>query len=427
MKLFFYHILKLTLLSYFITQLACGAETVEYDYFKYVSECKRKSLEVLSNKHLSKSINSKLKKNEANMLPQMNLKLSKNIGYSNAFDNEDYYSLSVTVDQEVYNPTLKANNNLIKFEKYHSNYLTKVKKSEVILRATILYLNWREFVELDNISSNNLSLLLNHLQNTNKRFRGGDLTKTDSWQSNENYILAKIKKNNTEFDKKNSREKLKSYTSFTPTKVFEVPDLYHYIAKLKMSDFDDFFKRNTKLRIMQNQVLLEDRRVKRESAKKLPIVIVNAELKKDIYTRGGIDEVEAKAYVRVSYPLFDFGVTSNSVNEIVNKKKSRKYELKHNVRETISSLKLQRDEIIKYKKNLDEYLMVEKYAVQSLRGIVREFKEGTKTNTDVIDAQKDLISSKENIVKLKYSLLKLEYNFIFNIGMMNENSLRGLF
>jgi TolC family type I secretion outer membrane protein len=300
-------------------------------------------------------------------------------------------------------------------------------EQSVLIDAVIAYLDVVRDTELLEISRHNEQVLAEHLAANKQRFKLGEITKTDSSQSESRYQLSISRVTLAQGQLASSRAAYKRAIGQEAVSS-SIPEQTPSLPSLKIGTLIEQAQSSHPRIIALEEDVMEAK--KEESIQKsriLPNVSFNAaHVEEDgvFAFSPGSTASETRTYtVDVAIPLFQSGAEYSRVRQA-----------KHTTRSLSETLHYERDligeEVIRVFHELQSNQAAitstahaVEAAVIALDGVKKEANAGTRTTLDVLDAEQELFEVKQELITAKRDSLVSAYQLLASIGTLNTDTL----
>ncbi len=293
----------------------------------------------------------------------------------------------------------------------------------VLLDATAVYMDViRDEAVLD-LQINNEKVLKKHLESYKKRFRAGDLTRTDVAQAEARLAGATANRIAAEGQLQVSKANFFSVVGLEPDNLKDVNDFSMQLPQSLDSAIREALRNNPKIKAAEYATEAAQANVKAKKGGLAPIVNVGGAVGRQ---KEQISIKEADYWqitANVSVPLFQSGKEYADVREA--KQLENKYRIlwaktSQDVRaETISaweSYQATRAQIDSIKKQIEASKI-------ALGGVIREANVGSRTVLDVLDAEQEHLDNQVSLVKAHREEIVSAFMLMSATGHMNPRGL----
>ncbi len=368
-------------------------------------------------------------------LPQAALDFSYNeiLGGNNAFSAATVpnLTLSANISMNLFESFGGVNNiesagNLVLSMVY--DYYNK--EQSVVLEVVQAYLKMLEGSMVVNLREKQAKALEEHYSSVSVGVRVGSATKTDLSQAKSSYLealslaqIATVEFNTAKLDLERMI-KVKADRLNVPTHL-----------KLKYKNLDDILKvvkdkNPTYLTALYNNMYYEQQ-VGVKRSKLLPRVDANlgynySAYKEQITTDQGslgnnTDEIRGSVQLKV--PLYDAGIYRSQLRASKKNAEQTKYLLEDSVVQIRASARTYLETLKANLIYMDAVSSQVDASYEALKGVKIEYRVGTKTNTDLLDAESQYYETQVNLVRAYMQYLISQFNILYITGSMGVKDL----
>lgn len=293
----------------------------------------------------------------------------------------------------------------------------------VLLDATAVYMDVIRDEAVLALQINNEKVLAKHLESYKKRFRAGDLTRTDVAQAEARLSGATANRIAAEGQLQVSKANFFSVIGIEPNNLQDVQDFSLQLPQTLDMAIRQALANNPKIKAAEYATKAAQANVKAKKGILAPSVNVNGAVgrQKEQISIEQSDYWQVSA--NLSIPLFQSGKEYADVREA--KQLENKYRIlwaktSQDVRaETISaweSYKSTRAQIASIKKQIEASKI-------ALAGVIREANVGSRTVLDVLDAEQEHLDNQVSLVKAHREEIVSAFTLMSAIGQMSPRGL----
>lgn len=296
-------------------------------------------------------------------------------------------------------------------------------EQSILLDATAVYMDViRDEAVLD-LQINNEKVLKKHLESYRKRFRAGDLTRTDVAQAEARLSGATANRIAAEGNLQVSKANFFSVVGLEPNDLKDVKDFSLQLPKTLDNAIQTALRDNPKIKAAEYATEAAKASVKAKKGILSPSVNIGGSIgrQKEQISIKEADYWQVTA--NLSVPLFQSGREYADVREakqIENKYRILWAKTSQDVRaETISaweSYKATRAQIESIKSQIEASKV-------ALAGVIREANVGSRTVLDVLDAEQEHLDNQVSLVKAHREEIVTAFSLLSAIGQMNPRGL----
>ncbi len=293
-------------------------------------------------------------------------------------------------------------------------------EQSTLLDAVSVYMDViRDRAVLD-LQINNEKVLQKHLDSYRKRFKAGELTRTDVAQSEARVSGAKANRIAAEGQVEVSKANYFSVIGLeTPEKLEDVQDISVQVPKSLDEALMLALKNNPKIKAAEYAVESARYTVKAQKGVLSPSVDITADAatEKDVDLTENRDSWTVKANLTI--PLYQSGseyADIRAARQTENQYRILLAKIKQDVRaETISAWENYQATKAQIQSIKDQI----KASKIALDGVIREAQVGSRTVLDVLDAEQEHLDNQVSLVKTHRDEIVSEYSLLSAVGQMN--------
>lgn len=382
----------------------------------------RNNFNIESSELQTKASATAISKTKRNYMPQINFNSSLGMTNNKIAKDERFTTFELSASQLIYSPTINGG---IALEK--QKWSAQSKQENATIHKFIYELNsslirLKESEERVTIYHSNYKNIQAHLKATRKRFKIGELTKTDVWQSESRLhsTLAELKEAKDQYDA-NVKE-VQKLTSLETVPKFDFPTLTPYTKKLSAMEATNRIKNNPELNLLEKRIDLIRSEIELTKARHLPTIQLTANhIETNHIDNNYQNETETSVALQIQIPIFSGRRDSLATVEKHYQRLASQKILQYKEHTTKTEISKIQQSIIKNQEILSIYEKALLMSKKAQYGIEKEFKSGTKSNIDVLNAQSDLIENMKNIVKIKYSIIQKQFDLLYQLGALSSS------
>ncbi len=300
-------------------------------------------------------------------------------------------------------------------------------EQEVLLEAATAYLDVVRDLELVEISRNNQAVLEKHLKATKKRFKLGDISKTDVSQGEARLALSISQLANAEAALEASRAAFKRTVGVQADATVLLSDV-PALPPLKLQALlEKAESLHPSLVAAKEDMIDAEREVSIQKSRILPSVSFNASHAEEdsvfAFSSGNTESQTQTYTVDVAVPLYQAGAEYSRIrqakhNEEVLRENFRQQQelVKENVIRSFYQLQAARASITATQAAVSA-------AEVALEGVVEEAKVGARTTLDVLDAEQELYNAKQELIGDRRDTIVGAYQLLASIGELDAQRL----
>lgn len=292
----------------------------------------------------------------------------------------------------------------------------KAVSNEISLNAVQAYENILTTREIHELSLANEQVLKTHLDFTRIRFDNGQVTKTDVLQSEARYASSVA-------DKERAKGDMDSAIAIFERVVGTIPKTKFEMINLDGIDIPDnvdelitsALKSNPNLIAAKHNSKASDYNVNVAVAQVLPKVSANANFARTDLPKNLSNNPDSNSYtLNVSVPIFQSGAEYATIMETQYQAKKAEYDYKEAERQIRESSIRTWNNYKVAKALIKSRHEARDAAQQALEGVQEEYKIGTRTTLDVLDAEQEFFNTRvlyrtaqRDLVVAAYAILQL--------------------
>jgi TolC family type I secretion outer membrane protein len=351
------------------------------------------------------------------------LQSKSNTGGTEVYRSPD--SRSITISQDVFNGfasinrTKEANSNI----KAARAELVNVEQN-VLFESVGAYMDVVRDLEVDKLNGRNVEILRKHLDATNDRFDLGEVTRTDVSQAKARLAAADADYAQAKGNIASSRATYLKVIGtdvdlvIMPSSSIEIPNQLNELVELAQSN-------HPALKNAEYSKNAASNNVRAVQGNLLPSVSLNGTYSKEkgtiLASSGAIDR--GSILFNVSVPIFQKGIEYSRVRQA-----------KENFKRARANVDNIHDSIVEFSSRVwHDYnvavstVSANNAAVEAasiaLEGVIQEYKAGSRTTLDVLDAEQELFSAKVDLITARRDKVVASYNALSAIGKLNARDL----
>lgn len=344
-----------------------------------------------------------------------------------AYSNDDFFSRSVSlgVEQVIYNGN-RTHNQVRGAESrvLGSREVLRNTEQTVLLNAATVYMNVLRDTALLNLQRNNIEVLNVQLNQTQDRFRVGEVTRTDVALSESRLAKARSDSFVAEANLKSSIATYQQIVGDPPKKLAPAKPVEHLLPKSRDIAVGISLREHPAIIAALHGVDQQQLNVKAIEGELYPTLSVSATGTRSINSQSSGSGVwQASVIGRLSVPIYEGGQTYSRVREAKETLTAQRITVdsqRERVRQAVVSswgtLEAVRAQIRAAEAGV-------RAAEIALAGIREEAKVGQRTTLDVLNAQQDLLLARVSLVTFQRDRVVASYNVLAAIGSLSLRTL----
>lgn len=293
----------------------------------------------------------------------------------------------------------------------------------VLLDATAVYMDVIRDAAVLELQKNNEKVLRQHLNSYRKRFKAGELTRTDVSQAEARLSGATANRIAAEGNLQVSKANFFSVVGIEPVDLKDVSDIQASLPATLQDAIDEALQKNPKIKAAEYARDAAMSQVKSQKGVLAPVVTVGAATG---YQRQNISIKEDDYWqitANVTVPLFQSGAEYANVREakqLANRYKILWAKMTQDVRaETISAW----ESYNATKAQINSIKAQIKASEVALNGVIREANVGSRTVLDVLDAEQEHLDNQVSLIKAHREEIVSAFSLLAAVGRMNPSNL----
>jgi TolC family type I secretion outer membrane protein len=302
-------------------------------------------------------------------------------------------------------------------------------EQEVLLEAIQAYMGVVSSKELFNLSKQSVAVLAKHLKSNEEKFTLGENTRAEVATSKAALANAKTKTIEAEGNYKNALASFEQVIGLPVDNVYVPDEITNYPKTL-----DDTLKQaviqHPAIITHTHNVAAKEKAVSIAKTDLLPVASLQGTMSRKY---DGFKKIAAdgRAYdtnsneiaLKVTVPIFQSGSEYSKIRESKSDLQKTKYEQRA-AHKTVTQNAIQAWQSLETSTaQIASSLEAVEAAQIALDGMIQEEEVGTKTNLEVLDAERKLFENKVNLVQAKNNRMTSQYALKAAVGELNATSL----
>ena len=351
-------------------------------------------------------------------------KIKKGVGQGGDYNN---LSGSAVVSQPVFSgfSTLNSVKAADRTIKAAQNNLFNIEQS-VFLEASTAYLDVLQNRAIVELQKNNEELLKKKLEETQERFKVGEVTRTDVSQAEARHSQAVSDRIASEGNLQASIAIYIEIIGNEPDKLSEPTEIVKYLPANYDEALDIALKNNYSIKEAQHIYAAKGYEVYANTGALFPSISLDGSIGRNKSEQGEIDTTTENAEwgVNLSIPLYTGGATRAKIRQ----SKYLKWQAQEGVLEAKRAVKSSVLSAWEYMKSNESQLKAIAAQINAntiaLEGVQKEEALGNRTILDVLDSYQELLNSKVNDVKARRTYYVSAMNLLASMGKMTAKELK---
>ncbi|MBF0140179.1 MAG: TolC family outer membrane protein [Magnetococcales bacterium] len=328
---------------------------------------------------------------------------------------------SLTLSQPLYNLETLRNYRLIYPQVKAAFMDLEVVRQRIFMDYVEKAANLLQGREIITLAEDNYKLSVSHLQATQIRFGVGELTKTDVSQSLARVYTAKSGMISAKADNDSNRSLFAELTGQKVGDDFELPTVQHEMFGLSFDKLKGAIDQRPDIAAQLLRLQSAQEAIEARKAGFWPTASVTSSGTKTWNPGLGVSGPQENVSValNLSWPLYSGGATMSRIDEAVSQRESQQALLEQARFAALRELEVA---LLEYGKAeaVDQSNSVRMEAAKdALMGVTEEFKVGTRTTLDILDAQNQLFSAQTEKVKGRYAHNLSKFRILKALGMLS--------
>ena len=351
-------------------------------------------------------------------------KVKKGVGQGGDYNN---LSGAAVVSQPVFSGfstvnSVKAADRAIKAAQ---NNLSNVEQN-ILLEASTAYLDVLQNRAIVELQKNNEELLKKKLEETQERFKVGEVTRTDVSQAEARHSQAISDRIASEGNLQASIATYIELIGQEPSDLSEPVEMINYLPASYDEALNVALKNNYSIKEAQHLYASKGYEVYANTGALFPSISLDGSIGRNKSEQGEIDTTTENTEwgVNLSIPLYTGGATRAKIRQ----SKYQKWQAQEGVLEAKRAVKASVLSAWEYMKSNESQLKAIEDQIKAntiaLEGVQKEESLGNRTILDVLDSYQELLNSKVNDVKARRTYYVSAMNLLASMGKMTAKELK---
>ena len=351
-------------------------------------------------------------------------KVKKGVGQGGDYNN---LSGAAVVSQPVFSGfstvnSVKATDRAIKAAQ---NNLSNVEQN-ILLEASTAYLDVLQNRAIVELQKNNEELLKKKLEETQERFKVGEVTRTDVSQAEARHSQAISDRIASEGNLQASIATYIELIGQEPSDLSEPVEMINYLPTSYDEALNVALKNNYSIKEAQHLYASKGYEVYANTGALFPSISLDGSIGRNKSEQGEIDTTTENTEwgVNLSIPLYTGGATRAKIRQ----SKYQKWQAQEGVLEAKRAVKASVLSAWEYMKSNESQLKAIAAQIEAntiaLEGVQKEESLGNRTILDVLDSYQELLNSKVNDVKARRTYYVSAMNLLASMGKMTAKELK---
>lgn len=387
-------------------------------YYNFLLKYLKSDHSVKSNLMEYQATISDMKSARGMLLPQLQGEISVGEATDELISNKKYYSYNISLIQDLYNGK--------KLARYRKSQLTRRAGSAVydeqlsqrILTVTMSILDYKLALKLQQLRYADQSNSRKSLQRTTRRYKAGDLSKTEVWQFESRVFTSAAR-----------LEQAKDLTEKSLKKLMALgvdQDDFNVAVPAIPSPTTSDAKGGGAVKLARYKIEIAKILEKEAFASMLPELKLKVEASKEQpFDNKYSSEFDRSFSLQLSLPLFSGGADYYKKKSETSRRISADYRHRDLLNQSMNKVDDINNEVLRTQKIKRLYRSSLVAAKKNLNGVTREFLSGTKNSIDVLSVRKELIAAQEGSLKAEFREIKLKLSLLYQTGELTLDKIKG--
>ena len=366
--------------------------------------------------------------NKAELLPNISLELTGNYGYERwegGDNNLDPDSLTIALNQKIFDwKTLQSLAQTYPHIAAAERDLAEVTQGVLfhVIQESIGVLQAKKVKEL---SKENMDVTKHHLKATQFRQSVGELTRTELSRAQSRFSTAEAKLIRAEYQLLAAKSRWKKVVGIAFPENLSLPTLQMEQTDTAGEELLSLIKNRPDIVAASFRLQEAEKNARTMRADHFPVINLQSKASRTWDTetpnKPGTQENLSLAMM-LSLPLYSGGSITSKTQEALFRVRERQADLDLLHKQAIQEIKqavLDLQEALSLEQALATGVSAAKDA---LSGIEEEFKVGTRTSLDLLDAQHELFVVQTNQIENQFSILMAQFKVLRSIGRLSVQS-----
>ena len=363
------------------------------------------------------------------LLPQINARTYTNLEMTDRLaDDWNHTNIRLTFEQTIFSKAEFESYGQSKKRVQLADAVHDENKQNLFLRTITAYVDFIRLTKLAANAKQNVKNFESHYNASRRRNRSGAVSKTDVIKSEERLVNSQTEHFDIEFQLKAKKDEIFQLTRMEAKPSWVKPKFKNF--KKKLSEYLNkkiSVKSNTNIRQIASETEVAKSQYRIQKSRHLPKLSLFALYDKDYSHEHDIVHTYVSSIgLQITMPLFTGGNIHYGKKSAFESYQASQYRLNDTV------LKTQRE----FHTALDNLEVRERIAKmneksmnlsrRSLKGIEREFLNGTKTSLDVLESKEDLNSIVKRSVTNEFEIILQKFRVLKLVGLLDLNHIKRL-
>ncbi|MBF0295146.1 MAG: TolC family protein [Magnetococcales bacterium] len=294
-----------------------------------------------------------------------------------------------------------------------------------VAESSLQVLQARELLEIARKKS---TISVQHLENTRTRQQSGELTRTDLSQADSRQANAEAERIEAEKNLHLAEQQFQELVTVPPPLRLDAPPALKLPPEVthppagKDLDLESLVAQRPDIRAADLRLQEGSLKIGAASAEHWPTANVTAGWQKvrdkDLATKNYVYD-DAYVLMEINLPLFNGGQTVSRERQARAEQEALAHNLEKMRRNAVKELQKAKENRSAADNTVKAYRRAVQQANEAMSGMEEEFRVGTRSSQDVLNAQNDYFTAQANLCRSRYQLLLTEYELARVIGLLD--------
>lgn len=296
-------------------------------------------------------------------------------------------------------------------------------RQSTLLELTKTAIELLQAQEVAKLAQNNVTLTHRHLESTELRFKVGELTRTDVNQAQARYSSAEAELIRADNDVLVSRVRFLELAGMEPPAGLTLPS--PALGRAEQAPVADMLNQRPDLHAARLRLDVAQKDVDLAKAGHLPTVNLTSSATRyadqEVGRKDPVDESLVK--VELSLPLFSGGETFSKTREAVAAREAQRAEVERLRLQVVREIEQAQFEVKSSRASEQAFAAAVKANESALAGVSEEFKVGTRTALDLLDAQHESFTAQTDLARSRFRVVLARYQLLYAAGQLDPSVL----
>ncbi|MBF0159912.1 MAG: TolC family outer membrane protein [Magnetococcales bacterium] len=291
---------------------------------------------------------------------------------------------------------------------------------QLVVESAITFAQARE---VERLAANNLAVTQRHLEATQARFQVGELPKTDVSQAKARLESARAEHIQYGNEVLVAIAKFREAVGENPPHDLTAPRLNGALFTKPLSELLPVVEQRPEVESALQRVRIADLNITLARAGHLPVVALTGTAVRswnDLYTGAGrtnpVDQQTVK--VGMTLPVYEGGKTVSLTDQARHQRDSQ--QAVYDQTRLQAARDLEQNLLLYHttRTSTEAYAASVTAARDALAGIEQEFRVGSRTAIDLLDAQHELFTAETNLTRSRFNFIQSQYRLLRSVGQL---------